>query len=219
MVSWNDDKREETPQPAGEAADAPEESREPAPASRDGLEAIPRGKDLAAALCVGAVAVLAMILGLLMPNPGGSVFTAPGFMPFLTGLSLLAMAAGLGAGALRWVRGEGRAGRPGVSPVAWLRYGLRDYENQWAIILMGMVVLYVLLIDWVTFEVAVPLGVAGWWLGFSSFEAVTIPALAVVLRLFWPKPFLRCFLVSLASTMILAAAFRYGFHIPLPGSG
>lgn len=208
MVSGSDDRRE--------AADAPEEARAQPPPPRDGLDALSRGKDLAAALCVGAVAVLAMLLGLLMPNPGGSLFTAPGFMPFLTGLSLLAMAVGLGAGALRPVRGRVRSV---VSPVAWVRSGLRDYENQWAIILMGMVVLYVLLIDWVTFEVAIPLGVAGWRLGFSSFEAVTIPALALVLRTFWPKPLLRCFLISFASTMILAAAFRYGFHIPLPGSG
>ena len=105
------------------------------------------------------------------------------------------------------------------SPGEWLRGYIGDYENQWALILMGVVVVYVFLVDWVTFDVTIPLGIAGWRFGFSSFEVVTIPMLAIILRIFWPKPFLRCLIVSFVSTMVLAAAFRYGFRIPLPGSG
>ncbi len=199
MVSSNDDDRK-TPLPA-----KPAEGGDPAGAR----------KDLAAAGVVGAVAVLAIILGLRMPNPEANVFTAPGFMPFLTGLSLLVMAVGLGVSALK----KGAWTGAGFSPGELLRGYFGDYENQWALILMGLAVLYVLLIDWVTFDVAIPLGVAGWRFGFSSFEAVTIPALAIVLRIFWPKSFMRCLLVAAISTLVLAAAFRYGFRIPLPGSG
>ena len=210
MVSLNDDERE-----ARGSADEPEEAGAPAFLSEESPGNASPGRDLAAAACVGVLAVFAILLALLMPNPGESFFTAPGFMPFLTGFSLLVMTIGLGAGALK--RGAWKGARP--APGARVRRYFADYENQWAIILMGVVLLYALLIDWVTFEVAVPLGIAGWRVGFSSFEAVTIPALAVVLRIFWPKPFLRCLVVSLVSTMVLAAAFRYGFGIPLPGSG
>ena len=205
MVSSNDDDRKT--HPPTEAADEPE--------SFPGSDAATPGKDLAAAILVGAVAVLAIILGLLMPNPEENIFTAPGFMPILTGLSLLAMTVGLAVGA----RKKGAWESMDFSPGEWLRGYIGDYENQWALILMGVVVVYVFLIDWVTFEVAIPLGIAGWRFGFSSFEAVTIPMLAIILRIFWPKPFLRCLIVSFVSTMVLAAAFRYGFRIPLPGSG
>ena len=150
-----------------------------------------------------------------MPNPEKNIFTAPGFMPILTGLSLLAMTVGLAVSA----RKKGAWESMDFSPGEWLRGYIGDYENQWALILMGVVVVYVFLVDWVTFDVTIPLGIAGWRFGFSSFEVVTIPMLAIILRIFWPKPFLRCLIVSFVSTMVLAAAFRYGFRIPLPGSG
>ena len=78
------------------------------PFPRKGEIGVTPGRDLAAASIVGVVAILAIILGLLMPNPEKNIFTAPGFMPILTGLSLLAMSIGLGAGALK------RGGRIGT---------------------------------------------------------------------------------------------------------
>ncbi len=213
MVSSNDDDRKTYP-PA-EAADEPESSVASPLLSEEGADGATPGKDLVVAIFVGAVAVLAIILGLLMPNPESNIFTAPGFMPVLTGLSLLAMTVGLAASA----RKKGAWESMDFSPGELLRGYFSDYENQWALILMGVVVFYIFLIDWVTFEVAIPLEIAGWRFGFSSFEAVTIPMLAIVLRIFWPKTFLRCLVVSFVSTMVLAAAFRYGFRIPLPGSG
>ncbi len=170
------------------------------------------GKDLAVALGVGALGILAMGLALAMPNTEGNVFTAPGFMPFLTGFCLLVMAAGLWVNVRRRGLGEIR-----IEPGAWVRDYLGDAENQWVIILTIVVAAYVALLDWITFEVVVPLGFVN--LAFGTFEAVTIPVLAVVLRMFWRKPFLSCLLVSAVATLVLAAAFRYGFRIPLPGSG
>lgn len=209
MVSSNDDDRKTHP-PADEPEDAASQLL-----SEEGGDAATPGRDLAAASVVGVVAILAVILGLLMPNPEKNIFTAPGFMPILTGLSLLAMAIGLGAGALK----RGGGSELNLSPAELLGRYFADYENQWALILMGLVVVYVVLLDWVTFVITVPLVIGGFRLGFSSFEAVTIPMLAIALRIFWPKSFLQCLIVSAISTLVLAAAFRYGFRIPLPGSG
>ena len=209
MVSSNDDDRKAHP-PVDEPEDAASQLL-----SEEGGDAATPGRDLAAASVVGVVAILAVILGLLMPNPEKNIFTAPGFMPILTGLSLLAMAIGLGAGALK----RGGGSELNLSPAELLGRYFADYENQWALILMGLVVVYVVLLDWVTFVITVPLVIGGFRLGFSSFEAVTIPMLAIALRIFWPKSFLQCLVVSAISTLVLAAAFRYGFRIPLPGSG
>ena len=210
MVSSNDDDRSANPQ-----SDEPEDTAASNLLSEEGGDAATPGRDLAAASVVGVVAILAVILGLLMPNPESNIFTAPGFMPILTGLSLLAMAIGLGAGALK----RGGGSELNLSPAELLGRYFADYENQWALILMGLVVVYIVLLDWVTFIITVPLVIGGFRLGFSSFEAVTIPMLAIALRIFWPKSFLQCLVVSAISTLVLAAAFRYGFRIPLPGSG
>ena len=210
MVSSNDDDRSARPQ-----ADEPEDTAASQLLSEEGGDAATPGRDLAAASVVGVVAILAVIFGLLMPNPENNIFTAPGFMPVLTGLSLLVMAVGLGAGALK----RGGGSELNLSPGELLGRYFADYENQWALILMGLVVVYVALLDWVTFIVTIPLMIGGFRLGFSSFEAVTIPMLAIALRIFWPKSFLQCLVVSAISTLVLAAAFRYGFRIPLPGSG
>ena len=209
MVSSNDDDRSARPQ-----ADEPKDAASQLLSEAGGDAATP-GRDLAAASVVGVVAILAVIFGLLMPNPEKNIFTAPGFMPILTGLSLLAMAIGLGAGALK----RGGGSELNLSPGELLGRYFADYENQWALILMGLVVVYVALLDWVTFIITIPLMIGGFRLGFSSFEAVTIPMLAIALRIFWPKSFLQCLIVSAISTLVLAAAFRYGFRIPLPGAG
>ena len=210
MVSSNDDDRKMHP-----PADEPEDTTASQLLSEEGGDTATPGRDLAAASIVGVVAILAIILGLLMPNPEKNIFTAPGFMPILTGLSLLAMSIGLGAGALK----RGGGSELNLSPAELLGRYFADYENQWALILMGLVVVYVALLDWVTFIITIPLMIGGFRLGFSSFEAVTIPMLAIALRIFWPKSFLQCLIVSAISTLVLAAAFRYGFRIPLPGSG
>ena len=210
MVSSNDDDRKTHP-----PADEPEDTAASQLLSEEGGDAATPGRDLAAAGVVGVVAILAVILGLLMPIPESNIFTAPGFMPILTGLSLLAMAIGLGVGALK----RGGGSELNLSPAELLGRYFADYENQWALILMGLVVVYIVLLDWVTFVITVPLVIGGFRLGFSSFEAVTIPMLAIALRIFWPKSFLQCLVVSAISTLVLAAAFRYGFRIPLPGSG
>ena len=55
------------------------------------------GMNLGAAIVIGLLSILAMALSLRMPNPS-TIYTAPGLLPFLTGLSLLIMAFALAKG-------------------------------------------------------------------------------------------------------------------------
>jgi hypothetical protein len=61
------------------------------------------GKDLTAAAAVAVFSLYVMFIAVRMPNPD-TIFTHPGLLPFLTGLTLLLMAVGL---AIRAVRREG----------------------------------------------------------------------------------------------------------------
>ena len=58
------------------------------------------GKDLVAAVAIAAFSLFVMFLAVRMPNPA-SVYTHPGLLPFIIGLSLLFMAVGLGIRAVR----------------------------------------------------------------------------------------------------------------------
>jgi hypothetical protein len=169
------------------------------------------GKDLAAATTIAVLSLLAMFLAMRLRVPK-SVFTAPGLLPFFTGFTLLLMAVGLGIKAMR----EGGA-RVVQGPWRGLRnYGANE-ENRRVLLLIGIIIVYVILVDRVTFDLEVPTGVFD--LRFSSYELISIVVLTLILRLFWRSTFLRCFLVSCLWVIALASVFRYGFHILLPGSG
>jgi len=170
-----------------------------------------RRKDLLAAVVVAAVAVFAMVLAVRLPNPGGP-FTHPGLLPFLTGLSLLTMAAGLAVSALR-----------GVGAKALLQKRMHEgtslfesAEDLRTLLVIVIIAVYVFLSDLVTFDLRIPTRFFVVW--FSSYEAVSIVILTATLRIFWRAPLWRCFLVSVVFVIALASAFRYGFHILLPGS-
>lgn len=170
------------------------------------------GTDLLGALLVGALGAVATVLAWLLPNPG-SPMTAPGLLPLLIGGSLVLMALGLGSSALRagGARELGKLGRvmagDAASRADRMRTGL----------LMAVILVYVLLLDRVSFDWPLPLGFVE--LRFSSYEAVSIPVLTLVLRLFWRGAWWRCLLVAAVTLMALAWTFRYGFRILLPGSG
>ncbi len=168
-------------------------------------------KDLLAAAFIAVLAVFAMVLAARLPNPGGP-FTHPGLLPFLTGLTLLAMAAGLGRSAVR--DGGARAlfeGRADGAP----RF-FRDEEGRRTLLLIAVIALYVLLADLVTFDLRYP--TQFFVIQFSSYEAISIAILTAVLRIFWRAPLWRCLLVSVVFVIALASVFRYGFHILLPGA-
>ncbi|MCG6875903.1 MAG: tripartite tricarboxylate transporter TctB family protein [Betaproteobacteria bacterium] len=167
-------------------------------------------KDLVAAIIVGVFAVAVMVLASQQPNPG-RVLTAPGLLPFITGLTLLAMAVGLAVAALRDGGGKDLRRAFFADPTQSDSHAGRG----WA--LLGLLVALVVLIDVLPFEFAFRVGSVK--AEFGSFEGISIPILAAILRLFWRASVLRCVLAAAITVLLFASAFRYGFNIPLPGSG
>jgi len=187
--------------------------------AREGLEHGFRGeeedastpqKDILAAILVGAFAVVVMVLASLQPNPGRTL-TAPGLLPFITGLTLLAMAIGLALGALRDGGGKNLWSAFSADPSR----GDAHVGRAW--MLLGLLVALVVLVDALPFQFAYRIG--GVKLEFGVFEGVSIPVLAAILRIFWRAPVVRCLLVAGVTVIMFASIFRYGFNIPLPGSG
>lgn len=167
-------------------------------------------KDLFAAFVFAAVSIAAMVLALRMPTMK-SVMTAPGLLPFLVGLSLCAMAVGLGVRAVR----NGATLRPG-SLRAQPSPADSETETRLVPILIGLITAYVIAVDWVTFDLDIPTPL--FTISVSSYELTSTIALAILLKVFWRATLLRCVLVSALWVIALAAAFRDVFHILLPGS-
>jgi hypothetical protein len=166
------------------------------------------GADLLSALVFALLALAAMGLALRLESPGRAL-TAPGLLPFLTGASLLVMAASLGIKALR--AGAWRSLRTRVSASA------EDATRRaWTLALIGIITVYVLLIAWTSFELRIPMGGAEFLI--SSYEVFSVAAVALILKLFWRGAAWRCLLIALLSVEVLASAFRYGFAIPMPAS-
>lgn len=166
-------------------------------------------KDFLAAIVVGVFAMAVMILAAQQPNPGRTL-TAPGLLPFITGLTLFAMAIGLALGALR--EGGGR----NLRSVFFANAAESDSHGGRALALLGLLVAWVVLIDVLPFEYALRIGELK--LEIGAFEVISIPVLATILRIFWRASVLRCALSAGVTVLVFAAAFRYGFNIPLPGS-
>jgi len=168
-------------------------------------------KDFIAAAVIAVFAVFAMALATRLPNPGGP-FTHPGLLPFLTGITLLAMAVGLGLSAMR--DGGAKALFKERAHDAPAIFG-HDVGRR-TVLLVAIIGLYVLLADLVTFDLRYP--TQFFVVHFSSYEAVSIAILTIVLRIFWRAPLWRCLLVSVVFVIALASVFRHGFHILLPGA-
>jgi len=167
-------------------------------------------KDLVSSAVVAAIAIAAMVLAWKMPDPGRTVFTHPGLLPFITGMTLFAMAIGLAVRALR----EGGANNLRSVVARPANRDEREYKRRsW--ILIALVIALIVAIDIVTFRIRIPIG--NFEFKLSSFECVSIPIVTVIFRLFWGRSWLRCLLVATVAAMVLAAAFRWGFKIPMPG--
>lgn len=167
-------------------------------------------KDLIAACVVAVICIVAIVLAWQMPDPGRSIFTHPGLLPFVVSLSMLAMAIGL---AIRALSEGGAKNLLGVfSPPADPEE--REYgRRSWLLVLF--VIALVIAIDLVTFKIRIPLG--GFELRLSSFECTAIPIVTVIMKIYWGRSWLRCFIVAAVAALLLASAFRYGFRIPMPG--
>jgi hypothetical protein len=178
----------------------------------EGGTAVSPGKDLASAAMVGVIGIGAMLLSLDLDAPA-SLYTAPGLLPFITGLSLLIMAAGLAAKALKRapLREILKSAHDPIGPF------IADIEGRRTLILMGLVLAYVVLTDLINFEIRMPAGF--YTFRFSSYETISIPVIALILKLFWRARWLACIAVAAGMVIGLAWIFRDGFEILLPGSG
>lgn len=178
----------------------------------EGGYAVSPGKDLFAAAMVAIIGIAAITLSLGLDAPA-SLYTAPGLLPFITGLSLLIMGAGLAANALK------RAPLSEILSAASNPIGpfLVDIEGRRTLTLMGLVLAYVVLTDLINFEIRMPAGF--YTFRFSSYETISIPVIALILKLFWRARGLACIAVAAGMVIALAWIFRDGFEILLPGSG
>jgi hypothetical protein len=169
-------------------------------------------KDLAAAIFLTGLSFMAMFYAWLLEIPD-SIFTAPGLLPFFTGLSLLFMALGLGFSAIRQGATENYFQGGGTL--------VRDYfaniENRRTFLLIGIIFLWVIVVGQITFDFRFPTPI--YVFRFSSYEAISIPMLIMILRIFWRASLARCSVVSIVMIIALATAFRDGFKILLPEAG
>ncbi len=170
------------------------------------------GKDLIAAAAIAVLSLVAMLLAVRLQAPG-RLSTAPGLLPFVTALTLFMMAMGLGVQAMRDRGATNRLQEMGKS--VW--HAVNTEETRWALLLMGIIIVYVVLVGRISFDLRLPAG--GFDLRLSSYECASIVALTLILRYFWRGTLLRCGLIALVWMIALASVFRYGFHILLPGSG
>ena len=168
------------------------------------------GKDIAAAIAIGVFAMAAMYFALTM-QVSDNVLTAAGLLPFLTALTLLAMAIGLAVKAFR--AGGSLADLRGLYATA--RHAVGQQETRRALVLIATVVLYVVAVDQLAFELTIP--TPAFVVAFSSYELISGIALTFLLKLFWGAAILRCLLVAFVWILILANIFRFGFNILLPG--
>ena len=176
-------------------------------------------RDLAAAVVIGLIAALAVVFSVRLDVPG-SIHTAPGLFPLITGSTLFAMAAVLGWRAIRagakfgvFARVEALAGLPRRCANALRAIGGVG-EAQRTGLLMAMVTAYVLLVGVVNFEFGLSLGFAV--ARISSYEVVSVIMVGWMLRVFWKAHVARCLIVALIAVEALATIFRYGFGIPMP---
>ena len=167
-------------------------------------------KDLVAAFVVAVLAVAAIAIAARLPNPG-SFYSAPSLLPILTGATLLVMAIALAANAIR----NGAAFN--VDAKNGWRVFADDLENRRTLLLFLIIVLYVFTAGLISFDLRFPTGDVV--LRLSSYEVVSFPFLAAILRIFWRASVARCSLVSLIAVVALASIFRHGFKILLPGAG
>ena len=104
--------------------------------------------DLSAAAIVALIAIFMAVESLRLPVPGGVIFTAPGLLPFLTSASLLMMALLLGYSAIT---------RRRITPRALDRFEIPT-DAMRSLTLGGIVVLYVLALQFVPFGTSFNIG-------------------------------------------------------------
>ncbi len=170
------------------------------------------GKDLAASIFIALFGLGAIIASLQWKIPS-TITTAPAVLPFIVGLSLIGMAWGLGIRAVRMGAMETFA----LGPRQWLHSYMADEDNPRTFKLFGIVFIYVLLVINLGFELSYK--TSFFTFTFTSYEFYSGLILTWILKIFWRASLLRCLIIGFAWSIVLAATFRYGFSILLPGTG
>ncbi|NQV99753.1 MAG: hypothetical protein HQ483_08655 [Rhodospirillales bacterium] len=168
--------------------------------------------NMVAALFLALFGLLAIYFAWDLSVPD-SFYTAPGLLPILVGITLVGMAAGLAHTAWK----SGASLRVLTRKNRLIAQFMADVENRRSLVLMGLVAAYVFAVDFLGFDLRIPLGF--FTFQFGSYELFSIIALIAILKIFWRASYLYCALVAVGWVMALAAVFRYGFRILLPGSG
>jgi hypothetical protein len=167
--------------------------------------------DLGSACVIGVLAIAFMVMSYRLDVPG-SVYTAPGLMPFISSLSLFFMAALLG---FKSLKAGGARDFVKLSREAAGSYFTSD-EDRRSMLLIVIVIAYILLVGVVNFDFRLPTAIFEFRL--SSYEVISVFVITLIMKLYWQASLLRCFLVSLLTIESLATIFRYGFGIIMPES-
>ena len=159
--------------------------------------------DMISASVIAVISIWMAVESLRLPVPG-DVITAPGLLPFLASSSLLIMALVLGYGALV---------RRRTTPRELDRIELPN-DFMRSLTLGGIVVLYVLAMQFVPFRASFYIGSLHFVIG--AFETVSLVALTGLLRLYWRAPLWACLAVTVFWIAFLSIVSRMLFQTPLP---
>lgn len=166
-------------------------------------------KELAAAIFIFALAVFVIVEAVQLQGTK-TIYTHPGLLPCVTGICLILMAIGLAVRAIRMGGAKNFFRGKGKIALDWLK----NIESRRTFLLIGLVIAYVIAVDFIAFDIRL---FAGFY--FSSYELISIVMLTIILKIFWQATVTRCLLVSAGWTIAIASVFRYAFHILLPGLG
>ena len=160
--------------------------------------------DLVASAFLVALSIIIMAASLMLPVPG-DVETAPGLLPFLVAASLLLMAIGLGATAIKRRQGE----------TGGVLHGRDRETDRKTLQLAAAVAIYIAALQLMAFRHDIV--IAGFRHTISAFEPVTILALVAIIHLAWRGPLWITVLIAIGWTLTLSLVFQHIFVIPLPG--
>lgn len=160
--------------------------------------------DLIASGFLIILSITIMAASMALPVPGDWT-TAPGLLPFLVAASLLLMALGLAATAIK--RRQSAPG--GVLPS-------RDRETDKRTLQLAVAVaIYIAALQFLAFRQDIVIG--GFRHTISAFEPVTIIVLVAIIHLAWRGPLWITTSIAIGWTLILSLIFQHIFVIPLPG--
>jgi hypothetical protein len=160
--------------------------------------------DLMASAFLIVLSMVIMVASLTLPVPG-DLTTAPGLLPFLTAASLMLMALGLAATAIR--RRQGATGN-------FLDGRDRETDRK-TLQLATAVAIYIAALQFLAFRHDII--IVGFRHTISAFEPVTIVALVAIIHVAWRGPLWITTLISISWAWALSLVFQHVFVIPLPG--